>query len=188
MIHIYGHGWPVRWGDADEEKEILVYSNCPAVELFVNGESQGVRKRNSQDFPAAGLRWSVKLAKGRNTLRAVSVGKEALSDELSFEYQTEKWGKEHAFKITSTPREDGTVEVEAQLVDANGVRCLDSRIFVYFDIAGDGELIQNQGTVTGSRKVQARNGRVQIRVKTHNGTSCVAVKADQVKTSFITIQ
>ena len=101
MIHIYGHGWPVRWGDAGEEKEILVYSNCPPVELFVNGESQGVRKRNSQDFPAAGLRWSVKLAKGRNTLRAVSVGKEALSDELNFEYQTEKWGEEHAFKVTS---------------------------------------------------------------------------------------
>ncbi len=68
MLHIYGHGWPVRRGDADEEKEILVYSNCPAVELFVNGQSQGVRKRNSQDFPAAGLRWNVKLAKGQNAL------------------------------------------------------------------------------------------------------------------------
>ena len=82
----------------------------------MNGQSQGVRKRNSQDFPAAGLRWNVKLAKGQNALRAVSVGKEALSDELSFEYQTEKWGKEHAFKVTSTPREDGTVEIEAQLM------------------------------------------------------------------------
>lgn len=51
MVHIYGHGWPVRWGDADEEKEVLVYSNCPSVELFVNGQSQGIRKRNSQDFP-----------------------------------------------------------------------------------------------------------------------------------------
>lgn len=188
MLHIYGHGWPVRWGDADEEKEVLVYSNCPAVELFVNGQSQGVRKRNSQDFPAAGLHWNVKFANGQNTLRAVAIGKEALSDELSFEYQTDKWGKEHALKVTSTPREDGTVEIEAQLVDANGIRCLDSRIFISFDIAGDGELIQNQGTVTGSRKVQARNGRAQIRVRTQGGTSCVAVKADKVKTSFITVQ
>lgn len=35
----------------------------------------------------------MKLAKGQNTLRAVAAGKEALADELSFEYQTEKWGK-----------------------------------------------------------------------------------------------
>lgn len=73
-------------------------------------------------------------------------------------------------------------------VDSNGIRCLDSRVFVSFDIAGDGELIQNQGTATGSRKVQARNGRAQIRVRTHGGTSCVAVKADKVQTSFITVQ
>ncbi|KAA4712392.1 DUF4982 domain-containing protein, partial [Bacteroides intestinalis] len=188
MVHIYGHGWPVRWGDADEEKEVLVYSNCPSVELFVNGQSQGIRKRNSQDFPAAGLRWNVKLAKGQNTLRAVAAGKETLADELSFEYQTEKWGKEHAFRVTSTSNEDGIVEVEAQLVDSNGIRCLDSRVFVSFDIAGDGELIQNQGTATGSRKVQARNGRAQIQVRTQGGTSCVAVKADKVQTSFITVQ
>jgi hypothetical protein len=188
MVHIYGHGWPVRWGDVDEEKEVLVYSNCPSVELFVNGQSQGIRKRNSQDFPAAGLRWNVKFTKGQNTLRAVTAGKEALADELSFEYQTEKWGKEHAFQVTSTPKEDGIVEVEAQLVDSNGIRCLDSRVFVSFDIAGDGELIQNQGTATGSRKVQARNGRAQIRVRTQGGTSCVAVKADKVQTSFITVQ
>ena len=188
MVHIYGHGWPVRWGDVDEEKEVLVYSNCPSVELFVNGQSQGIRKRNSQDFPAAGLRWNVKFTKGQNTLRAVTAGKEALADELSFEYQTEKWGKEHAFRVTSTPKEDGIVEVEAQLVDSNGIRCLDSRVFVSFDIAGDGELIQNQGTATGSRKVQARNGRAQIRVRTQGGTSCVAVKADKVQTSFITVQ
>lgn len=54
MIHIYGHTWPVRWGGKDDRKEILVYSNCDEVELFVNGVSQGVKRRNSQDYPAAG--------------------------------------------------------------------------------------------------------------------------------------
>ena len=189
MLHIYGHGWPVRWGKDGEEKEVLVYSNCQVVELFLNGQSLGVRRRNSQDFPAAGLRWNVRFKKGENTLRAVVVeGKETLNDELVFEYQTEKWGKGTAFKVKNTPVGDGVVEVEAQLVDEKGTRCLDSRIFVYFDIAGDGELIQNQGTVTGSRKVQARNGRAQIRVRTNQGTSCVAVKADHVQTSFVTIK
>ena len=34
MVHIYGHTWPVRWGDADEQKMVKVYSNCEEVELF----------------------------------------------------------------------------------------------------------------------------------------------------------
>lgn len=188
MVHIYGHGWPIRWGEFDEEKEVLVYSNCQAIELFVNGKSCGVRKRDSQDFPAAGLHWKVKFNKGQNVLRAIAIGQETLFDELEFEYQTEKWKKEHAFEVVSIPQNDGTVEIEAQLVDVNGIKCLDSRIFVSFDISGDGELIQNQGTVTGSRKVQARNGRAQIRVRTKSGISCVAVRADNVKTSFITVR
>ena len=49
-------------------------------------------------------------------------------------------------------------------------------------------MIRNQGTVTGSRKIQARNGRAQILVQTHQGTSCVAVKANNVQTSFITVK
>ncbi len=28
MVHIYGHSWPVRWGDRDERKLMKVYSNC----------------------------------------------------------------------------------------------------------------------------------------------------------------
>ena len=189
MLHIYGHSWPVRWGNDGDEKEILVYSNCSKVELFVNGESQGIHQRDSQDFPAAGLRWNVKLKNGLNTLRAVAVDtKELLTDELTFEYQTEKWGKATAFQVKATPLKSGIIKVEAQLVDDKGIRCLDSREFIYFDIAGDGKLIQNQGTVTGSRKIQARNGRAQILVQTHQGTSCVAVKANNVQTSFITVK
>lgn len=189
MLHIYGHGWPVRWGEEGEEKEILVYSNCASVELFLNGESLGVRKRDSQDFPAAGLRWNAVFKPGENVLRAVAVAdKEELADEIRFEYQTAKWGKETDFKIVTKDLGDGIVEVEAQLVDAAGVRCLDSKSFVYFDIAGDGELIQNQGTACGSRKVQARNGRAQIRVRTNQGVSCVAVKAQDVHTAFVTVK
>ena len=71
MIHLFGHNWPVRWGAADEAKEVRVYSNCGEAELLVNGQSAGMKKRDVQDFPAAGLRWNVKLKEGRNALRAV---------------------------------------------------------------------------------------------------------------------
>jgi len=82
MVHIYGHSWPVRWGEPDEEKLVKVYSNCAEVELFVNGRSSGIKKRNSQDFPAAGLRWLVKFREGENVLRAV--GTNEISDEIRF--------------------------------------------------------------------------------------------------------
>ena len=84
MLHIYGHSWPVRWGMMEMKKKYWYIQIVRKVELFVNGESQGIHQRDSQDFPAAGLRWNVKLKNGLNTLRAVTVDtKESLTDELT---------------------------------------------------------------------------------------------------------
>lgn len=189
MVHIYGHSWPVRWGNRGDRKEVLVYSNCEEVELFVNSISQGVRKRNSQDYPAAGLRWNCVFKEGKNDLRAVAVkGKSVEIDEICQEYQTEKWGKESSFGWKIVPCEGDTVRLEIQLLDANGVRCLDSKKPVEFEIAGDGSLIQNLGTSTGSRKVQAYNGRACIRVKRNKGRSVVAVKSPGISTAFIELK
>lgn len=69
MLHIYGHSWPVRWGKAGEAKEILVYSNCPEAELFVNGISLGRKKRDSQDYPAAGFHWNAVLKEEKTKLK-----------------------------------------------------------------------------------------------------------------------
>src|ERR1700744_3509606 len=73
MAHIYGHSWPTRWGREAQTRTVLVYSNCPHAELYLNGKSLGARTRNSQDFPAAGLRWEVVFARGANHLRVVAV-------------------------------------------------------------------------------------------------------------------
>lgn len=166
MVHIYGHTWPVRWGEKGEKKEVLVYSNCPEVELFVNGVSQGRKKRNSQDFPAAGLRWDVAYEDGANTLRAVGIHKkEQVADEITQEYQTEKWGKEAQLVLSYTPMDEDTVLVQAEIRDANGIRCLDSQAYIEFSMVGNGRLIQNQGTSVGSRKLQAYNGRACIKIE-----------------------
>jgi beta-galactosidase len=62
MVRLYGHTWPMRWGDADEQKVVKVYSNCPTAELFQNGKSLGVKHRDMSDFPAAGSRWTTPFA------------------------------------------------------------------------------------------------------------------------------
>ena len=189
MAHIIGHSQPVRWGDAGEEKEILVYSNCPQVELFVNGKSQGIRKRDSQNYPAAGLRWNVPLEPGQNTVKAVAVTKDksVCEDEVEWTYQTEKWGKENLIEVTHAPLPDGMERIDVRLVDKNGVPCLDSHKVVRFELAGDGELIKNQGTAGGSAKVEVANGRASVKMKKGSGKSVVAVKSDNLETQFITI-
>ena len=188
MVYIYGHNRPVRWGEAGEKKEILVYSNCPSVELYVNGVNMGTKKRNRQDFPAAGLRWEVALNAGDNIIKAIAKdGKQSLSDEIQFEYQTQKWGKP-AYLQTAIEKEGDISTIKVQLMDEKGVRCLEADNFIRFDITGDGELIQNKGTAHASRKVQLASGRAQISVNREQGKSIVTAKVDGLPTQFITIE
>lgn len=193
MVHIYGHSWPVRWGKADENKTLKVYSNCDEVELFFNGKSLGIKKRNSQDFPAAGLRWDTKFLQGKNTVKAIGTKgakkqKVTIEDEISFEYETRSWGKETQIQTKIISEDNNSVWLEAELKDYKDVTCLDSRKYIYFESVGDGHLIVNQGTSTGSGKVQAYNGRARIQLKKNKGESVIAVKSDGLKTVFVTIK
>lgn len=179
MVHIYGHTWPVRWGERDEDKLVKVYSNCSSVELFVNGQSAGVKKRDSQDFPAAGLRWLVKFREGENALRAV--GPNGIADEIKFVYQTQTWDKPARLLLREIAK-----GVEVKLVDAKGVQCLDARNFVRFGLAGDGELIDNLGTSTAARKVELYNGRAQIGIRSR-GRWIVSVSSEGLPTEFLSV-
>lgn len=192
MAHIYGHTWPIRWGRADEQKMVKVYSNCPTAELFVNGKSAGVKHRNSQDFPAAGLRWMTLFKPGRNTLRVVaSKDGKTVTDEIEVLYQTETWAAPAEFKLTEISRNSSNgkeiVTVEAKLYDANGVQCLDARNRVRFSLAGVGTLIDNLGTPTTSREVEMYNGRVQISLARNSGPSVVGISAIAVPSTFVHI-
>jgi len=187
MVHIYGHTWPIRWGDAGEQKLIKVYSNCDTVELFVNGPTQGVKKRNSQDFPAAGLRWMVSLSP-ENRIRAVGrKGSAIVEDEISFRYQTEKWEKPAQLQLRELSRNGDRVTVEAQLSDVRGVLCLDARNPVRFALAGDGELIDDLGLNTAARAVELYNGRAMISLLRRGGKSQLSVSAKGMPTAFLEV-
>jgi beta-galactosidase len=188
MARIYGHSWPVRWGDAGERKVVKVYSNCLTAELFLNGISCGARQRNSQDFPAAGLRWQTRFEPGENRLRVVArKGAVEVSDEIRFHYQTAKWGKPDHLTLGEIGRTVDRVTLEARIFDASGVPCLDARNVVRFSLAGDGELIQNLGTAGGSRKVELANGRATIGVRPARGAVAVSVSTDGLPTAIRTI-
>ncbi len=181
MMHIFGHGWPVRWGDAGEEKEVRVYSNCAEVELFVNGKSVGVKQRKVSDYPAAGLHWMVRFNEGENKLRAVS---KDLGDEITFGYQTQKWSKPAKLKLEEIAQNDGIATMEVRMLDTNDVPCLDCSNIVRFGLNGDGRLIDNLGTSTGSRVVQLCNGRATIQCEIANYKVCVSVSSEGRKPQF----
>jgi beta-galactosidase len=188
MVHLYGHTWPIRWGTPGEQKMVKVYSNCETAELFINGKSAGVRHRNSQDFPAAGLRWMAPFVEGNNKLHVVAQkGKTTVTDEIEFLYQTATWGAPLTLKLIETRRTADKVTVEATLYDAKGVLCLDARNQVRFSVAG-GRLIDNLGTPRGSRVVQLYNGRAEISIARSQNDAVVAVASQGIPDTFCTIK
>lgn len=188
MVHIYGHSWPIRWGGQNELRMVKVYSNCPTAELFINGLSSGVKRRNSQDFPAAGLRWLVRFKDGENHLMAVG-RKEGVevTDEIKLLYQTQQWDKPAKLILEEIGRQGDTVTIQAHALDRNGVLCLDARNVVRFGLTGDGRLLGNLGTSTGARKVELYNGRALISVRQNNGESIASLSSDGLPTAFLTL-
>jgi beta-galactosidase len=188
MVHLYGHSWPVRGGAPDEARMVKVYSNCREVELFVNGVSAGVRKRASQDFPAAGLRWMTPLRAGSNTLKAVGRQENVeVADEITVDYQTNIWGSPARLVLEESVLEGDVVTFEARLLDQSNVLCLDATNIVHFGLAGEGQLIDNLGTVHGSRVVQLGNGRASISARL-TGPAVINVSAEGVEPAFLTVK
>jgi beta-galactosidase len=65
MIYIHSHTWTHRYGQPGEKQPMEVFSNCENVELFVNGKSQGIRKK------VDGYVWLAEFTPGTNDLKAV---------------------------------------------------------------------------------------------------------------------
>src|SRR5690606_36374635 len=109
-----------------------------------------IRQRNSQDFPAAGLRWMVVFQEGKNTLEVVA-RKDGITvkDSITQRYQTAVWGKPAAVRLEALKTDGDTVTLQATLRDAQGVLCLDAADYIHFSAIGDGYLLADLGTSDG---------------------------------------
>ena len=187
MARIYGHSWPVRWGEEGEPKMIKVYSNCDTAELFLNGKSLGVRARKSQNFPAAGLRWVTPLQAAKNSLKVIAQKEgTVVEDALEFIYQAEKWSAPAQLKAAILSREGQGVRVGIKVLDASGILCCDAKTYLRFELVGDGELVENLGIPEGSKCVQAANGQAVATVKAW-GNAVLSIKAEGLETLLFPI-
>jgi beta-galactosidase len=132
--------WVNDWTPADagtyDDAKVEVYSNAEEVELFLNGESLGVKKKPKNDSPRG---WDVTFAKGK--LRAVgrNGGKEVASEELVTA------GAPARVVLTSSRPSLGTgfddaAFVTARVVDADGVTNPNGGKAITFNVSGPGLL------------------------------------------------
>ncbi len=140
VLHLFPH-W--NWQPDQEVDMWAYYNNADEVELFINGESQGIRKPEEGKYHAS---WRVKFAPG--TVEAVSRkdGKEVARKSI----QTA--GEPYAVKLTpdrSTIHADkkDLSYVTIEIVDKDGNLCPWAENEISFDVSGAGF---NTGVDNGS--------------------------------------
>ncbi|MES2279454.1 MAG: glycoside hydrolase family 2 TIM barrel-domain containing protein [Bacteroidota bacterium] len=116
------------------DARVSVYSNCDAVELFLNGKSLGVKAKPANDAPRD---WAVPFEKGTIKAVATNNGKQVFIDEL-------KTAGAPAKVILTVDRSkinnnwDDVAYVTASVVDANGIPCPNNDNVISFSISGPG--------------------------------------------------
>src|SRR5205814_10518558 len=132
--------------------------------------------------------WRGPLRPGDNPLGVVA-RRDAVTvnDELTWGYQIDRWGTPARLAVQAGPRQGDLLTVEVRALDPRGVACLDARTVVRFGLTGDGRLVDNLGTSTGSRQVELYNGRASIQVRLGGGRSTVSVHAQGLPTGFVSV-
>ncbi|WP_194765834.1 glycoside hydrolase family 2 protein [Tamlana sp. I1] len=192
FTYIESHTWTERQGPKGTNRDVSVYSNCPEVELFLNGKSLGTKQRNIKAFPAAGLNWNLSFNEGENNL--VSVGKtkdgKTVKDELKINYRYTKNNKAIGLKLDYKLLNSGNYLLTATAYDDQGLRCLDYEKRVYFQCLSGGETLKSMGTPTGSEALEMANGKASIEVKRHSKDEplIMMVLNQSFKGTYLTIE
>jgi beta-galactosidase len=181
FCYIESHTWTERSGPPNLIREVKVFSNCSAVELFVNGSSQGKKTRDITSYPACGLNWPVSFLEGTNVLRALGFNGATVVtlDSIVVNYTFRRSGEPDRIQLTSQSLPNGNLLVTALAVDQRGQRCLEYNKRIYFARDGGGELLINEGTPTRSSVIEMANGMAQIEFKPEQGSTAVIEARNQ---------
>lgn len=135
MIHIFPH-W--NWqGQEGCKKDVWVYTNCPEVELFLNGRSLG--KKNC--VPHGHLEWQVTYEPG--CLHAIGYDRTGQKTACDRQETTDKGMRIRMLpsKQTLVANNDDTVCMEVSVVDEQNRAVPHNNSKIYFSIEGSGKIL-----------------------------------------------
>jgi beta-galactosidase len=130
VLHLFPH-W--NW-NAGQTIDVWAYTNCEEVELFLNGVSQGIQKKDGDKLH---LVWRLTYTPG--TLKAVgrTGGKEILTQEIKTAGAPAKIVLEADRSIITTDGKDLSF-VTVKVLDAQGTLVPFADNLIHFDISGEG--------------------------------------------------
>ncbi|MCQ3828624.1 glycoside hydrolase family 2 protein [Microbulbifer elongatus] len=188
FCRIESHTWSVRFGP-ESGRPVKVYCNTDSAELFLNGKSLGRKKRKPGQFPAHGLVWQVPFREGDNQLHAVgtdTTGKKVAEDEYGLTYHVGEPGKTEKVVLSAARDASGDYLITAEARDKQGRRAIVFSERAYFSVLnGGGELVENQGTYTGSSSIEMANGLATIQFRPGNRPAVVEFRTQNIKGAYI---
>lgn len=187
MVHLLPH-WNFE-GHEGEEIRVVAYTNCPEAELYLNGESQGLREIESYGHGE----WKVAYVPGRLEVIARRDGLEAARDAV------ETSGK--AYRLRLRLEEEGVVAdgrdvaiLTCWVEDEQGVPVPDAEPVITFftnelgEVAGTGSDISDHVPPACSvRRMRAGLCSVLVRAGRKSGKLLVWAKAEGLKRARLEI-
>ena len=178
-----------------EKLEVEALSNAEEVELFLNGQSLGCKKRQGE--PAGAPRiiwWNVEYAPG--TLLAVARN----GDKEVARHEIKTAGAAKTLRLTPDQtklRADGQdlAHVTVEVVDANGVRVPDATNLIHFTVTGagvnagvdNGDFVSDELFQADQRSAFKGRALLVVRAKRQPGEVVIKASADGFDSTSITL-
>lgn len=169
VLHVFPH-W--NWVEGEAVDIWAYYNNADEVELFLNGESQGIRKKEGDDLH---VMWRIPFEAG--TLKAISRkdGKEVLTKEIKTAgaaAQIELLADRNSIQADGKDLSFVTVKV----LDKDGNLVPNAANLIEFELEGNGKIIAvDSGDPTSMEAFQAKQR------KAFKGLALVVIQSDEVK-------
>jgi beta-galactosidase len=170
---------------------VQVFSNCDEVELFLNGQSLGVKPLPADASPR---QWKMAYAPGELKAIGRNGGKDVATDILQTAAAPAKITLT-SDRTTASPDFDDVVFVRATLIDAKGVRVPSWDTSVKFTVDGPGVIIATDNgklddhTPFPSPERTVKDGRVLalVRASAPSGKITITASADGLTAGTLTL-
>jgi len=167
VLHLFPH-W--NWVDGQTVDMWCYYNHADEVELFVNGKSQGVRRKGDHDYHVA---WRVTYHPGEVKVVARKAGKQVGEQTIRTAGAAER------IRLSMDYRGNSTCFIKAEVVDKDGNLCPWAEDDITFDVDGGTILGADNGSQFSMERFQPQQpGARQFHRKAFFGKAMLVVRTD----------